>query len=109
MYDLIIVGGGPAGLTAAIYAIRKRLNCLLISPDLGGKANLRMVIEGGTTYQVINGADVVRRFRGELEYLEFARTPGKSHPPGKVRRPFRSRDGQWPPIRGPLGDPVDGR
>ena len=73
MYDLIIIGGGPAGLTAAIYAIRKRLNCLLISPDLGGKANLRMIIEGGTTYQVINGADVVRRFRGELEYLEFAR------------------------------------
>jgi NADH-dependent peroxiredoxin subunit F len=73
MYDLIIVGAGPAGLTAAIYAIRKRMNCLLISPDLGGKANLRMVIEGGTTYQVINGADIVRRFRGELEYLEFAR------------------------------------
>ena len=39
MYDLIIIGGGPAGLTAAVYAIRKRLNCLLISPDLGGKAN----------------------------------------------------------------------
>jgi NADH-dependent peroxiredoxin subunit F len=73
MYDLIIVGGGPAGLTAAIYAIRKRLNCLLISPDLGGKANMRMVIEGGTTYQVINGSDIVRRFRSELEYLEFAR------------------------------------
>jgi len=73
MYDLIIIGGGPAGLTAAIYAIRKRMNCLLISPDLGGKANLRMVIEGGTTYQVINGSDIVRRFRGELEYLEFAR------------------------------------
>src|SRR5512135_1159681 len=73
MYDLIIIGGGPAGLTAAMYAIRKHLNALLISPDLGGKANMRMVIEGGTTYQVINGSDIVRRFRGELEYLEFAR------------------------------------
>jgi thioredoxin reductase len=73
MYDLIIIGGGPAGLTAAVYAIRKHLNALLISPDLGGKANYRMVIEGGTTYQVINGSDIVRRFRGEIEYLEFAR------------------------------------
>ena len=88
MYDLIIIGGGPAGLTAAIYAIRKRLNCLLISPDLGGKANLRMIIEGGDTYQVINGADVVRRFRSELEYLEFARVLEKVTRPGKARRAF---------------------
>ena len=73
MYDLIIIGGGPAGLTAAIYAIRKRLNCLLISPDLGGKAGARMIIEGVDTYQVINGADLVQRFRNEIEYLDFAR------------------------------------
>lgn len=73
MYDLIIIGGGPAGLTAAIYAIRKRLNCLLISPDLGGKAGARMIVEGVDTYQVINGADLVQRFRNEIEYLDFAR------------------------------------
>jgi alkyl hydroperoxide reductase subunit F len=42
MYDLIIVGGGPAGLTAAIYALRKRLNLLLISKDLGGKTNFHL-------------------------------------------------------------------
>jgi thioredoxin reductase len=32
MHDLIILGGGPAGLTATIYALRKRLNVLLVSP-----------------------------------------------------------------------------
>jgi alkyl hydroperoxide reductase subunit F len=73
MYDLLIIGGGPAGLTAAIYAIRKRLNSLLISPDLGGKAGARMIIEGVDTYQVVNGADLVQRFRNEIEYLDFAR------------------------------------
>ena len=73
MYDLIIIGGGPAGLTAAIYAIRKRLNCLLISPDLGGKANAHMIIEGVDTHRVINGADLVQCFRNEVEYLDFAR------------------------------------
>ena len=73
MYDLIIIGGGPAGLTAAIYSIRKRLNSLLISPDLGGKAGARMLIEGVDTYRVINGADLVQRFRNEIEYLDFAR------------------------------------
>lgn len=73
MYDLIIIGGGPAGLTAAVYAIRKRLNCLLISPDLGGKANAHMHIEGVDTYNVVNGAELVRRFRNEIEYLDFTR------------------------------------
>ena len=73
MYDLIIIGGGPAGLTAAVYAIRKRLNCLLISPDLGGKASARMHIEGVDTFNVINGGDLVRRFQNEIEYLDFAR------------------------------------
>jgi alkyl hydroperoxide reductase subunit F len=73
MYDLIIIGGGPAGLTAAIYAIRKRLNCLLISPDLGGKTLAHTQVTGADTYQVINGGDLVRRFRHEIEYLDFAR------------------------------------
>ncbi len=39
MYDLVVVGGGPAGLTATIYGIRKRLDVLLVSKDLGGKTN----------------------------------------------------------------------
>ena len=47
MYDLIVVGGGPAGLTAAIYAIRKRLNILLVTRDLGGKTNFRLALPWG--------------------------------------------------------------
>lgn len=73
MYDLIIVGGGPAGLTAAIYAIRKRLNVLLVSKDLGGKTNYHLELPDQEKYQVIRGVDVVERFRRELEYLDFAR------------------------------------
>jgi NADH-dependent peroxiredoxin subunit F len=73
MYDLIIVGGGPAGLTAAVYAIRKRLNVLLVSKDLGGKTNYHLELPDMETHQVIRGTEVVERFRGELEYLNFAR------------------------------------
>src|SRR5512138_1698794 len=73
MYDLIIVGGGPAGLTAAIYAIRKRLNVLVLSKDLGGKTNYRLSLPWIEDYQIIRGLDVVNKFRNELEYLDFAR------------------------------------
>jgi alkyl hydroperoxide reductase subunit F len=73
MYDLIIIGGGPAGLTAAVYAIRKRLNILLISKDLGGKTNYHLSLPWIEDYHVIRGQEVVNKFRTELEYLDFAR------------------------------------
>ncbi len=72
MYDLIIIGGGPAGLTASIYAIRKRLNALTISRDLGGKTNFNLKLPWVQDYQVIRGTDLVSKFKRELEYLEFA-------------------------------------
>jgi alkyl hydroperoxide reductase subunit F len=73
MYDLIVIGGGPAGLTAAIYAIRKRLHVLLISKDLGGKTNYHLELPDQEEYLVIRGVEVVDKFRRELEYLNFAR------------------------------------
>lgn len=73
MYDLIIVGGGPAGLTAAIYAIRKRLNVLLLTKDFGGKTNFRLALPWIHEYQVVRGLETVSKFRSELEYLDFAR------------------------------------
>ena len=73
MYDLIIIGGGPAGLTAAVYAIRKRINVLLISKDLGGKTNYRLALPWVEDYQVIRGLEIVNKFKSELEYLKFAR------------------------------------
>ncbi|MBI5352506.1 MAG: FAD-dependent oxidoreductase [Chloroflexi bacterium] len=73
MYDLIIIGGGPAGMTAAVYAIRKRLNILLLSKDLGGKTNYHLSLPWIEDYQVIKGLEIVNKFRTELEYLDFAR------------------------------------
>ena len=73
MYDLIVIGGGPAGLTATVYAIRKRLNVLLVSKDLGGKTNYKLHLPWIEDYQVIKGLEVVGKFKSELEYLDFAR------------------------------------
>jgi alkyl hydroperoxide reductase subunit F len=69
MYDLIVIGGGPAGLTAMVYAIRKRLNAVLVSPDLGGKTNYHLELPDQEQYQVIRGGEVIDRFKSELEYL----------------------------------------
>src|SRR5512146_2431979 len=73
MYDLVIIGGGPAGLTAAVYALRKRLNMLLISKDLGGKTNYRMQLPDVDHHLVINGEEIVARFVNEIDYLYFTR------------------------------------
>lgn len=73
MYDLIVVGGGPAGLTATIYGIRKRLNVLMVARDLGGKTQWRLALPWIEDYQVIRGLEVVNKFKSELEYLDFAR------------------------------------
>lgn len=73
MYDLIIIGGGPAGLTATIYAVRKHVDVLLISKDLGGKANYRLQLPNVQRHLVIRGEEVVSRFANEVEYLDFSR------------------------------------
>ena len=77
MYDLIIIGGGPAGLTAAIYALRKRLEVLLISKELGGKTNFRLQLPDVENHLVINGEEIVNRFVNEIHYLDFARIMDK--------------------------------
>jgi len=78
MYDLIILGGGPAGLTATVYAIHKRMETLLITQDLGGKSVHRMHIHGLEGYETINGEEIVRKFQSQVEYLDFARLMDKA-------------------------------
>jgi thioredoxin reductase len=72
MPELMIIGGGPAGLTAAVYAVRRRLDVLLLSPELGGKTRLRTSLPGFEEHRLIRGGELVSRFLKELEYLQFA-------------------------------------
>jgi alkyl hydroperoxide reductase subunit F len=72
MPELAIAGGGPAGLTAAIYAVRRRLEVLLLSPELGGKTRFRPSLPGIEEHRLIRGGELVGRFVKELEYLQYA-------------------------------------
>jgi len=77
VYDLLIIGGGPAGLTAAAYGVRKRIETMLISEDLGGKTNYKFSLPDVETHLIIDGEELVNKFKSQLEYLDFARHLGK--------------------------------
>jgi len=66
MYDLMIIGGGPAGLAASVYAARKRLKVLLISGDIGGQVNLTLGIENYLGYQFIGGPELIDKFHDQV-------------------------------------------
>ncbi len=60
IYDLIIVGGGPAGCSAAVYAARKRLKTLLILKDWGGQSTVSDDIQNWIGTPHISGADLAK-------------------------------------------------
>lgn len=66
MRDLIIIGGGAAGLSAAAYAIGKQLNFLVIYEDLGGKAGRRQTLAGQVGEEYLAGAEAVRLFERQV-------------------------------------------
>jgi thioredoxin-disulfide reductase len=68
MYDLIIVGAGPAGTAAAVYAARQRLNLLVITKDVGGQVSKKTVdIENYPGFEKISGMDLAKLFQEQLE------------------------------------------
>jgi len=67
MYDLMIIGGGPAGLAATVYAARKQLKTLLISGDIGGQINTTMGIENYLGYQFVEGPELIDKFQTQVD------------------------------------------
>ena len=66
-YDLIIIGGGPAGITAGIYAARQKLNTLLITKDFGGQvARKAVMIENYPGFEEISGLELIQKFEKHL-------------------------------------------
>ncbi|OIO35987.1 MAG: hypothetical protein AUJ74_03945 [Candidatus Omnitrophica bacterium CG1_02_44_16] len=67
MVDLIIVGAGPAGITAGVYAARKKIDFLMVSEDIGGQTALSSDVENYTGYQFITGTELVSKFEEHLK------------------------------------------
>lgn len=68
MYDLIIIGCGPAGATAGIYAARQRMNTLLITKSFGGQvAKKATAIENYPGFETISGLELIQKFEKHLK------------------------------------------
>ena len=67
IFDLVIIGAGPAGITGAIYAARKKIDFILVSEDLGGQTALSADVENYTGYQFITGPDLAAKFEEHLK------------------------------------------
>jgi alkyl hydroperoxide reductase subunit F len=67
MYELIIVGGGPAGTAAAVYAARKRLKTVLITGEWGGQSTVSPEIYNWIGTPRISGADLAKDLKAHVE------------------------------------------
>jgi alkyl hydroperoxide reductase subunit F len=77
MYELMVIGGGPAGLAASVYAARKRLNTLLVSSDIGGQVNWTLGVENYLGYQFIEGAELIDKFQTQVNQFPIDQKIGE--------------------------------
>lgn len=71
MYDLIIVGGGPAGITAGIYAARKKLSTLIVSKNFIGQTGMAGMIENWPGEKNILGPELIFKFKDHLDNYQI--------------------------------------
>lgn len=70
IYDLIILGGGPAGVSAGVYASRKKLKTLVVAKDLGGQSTVSENIQNWIGTPSISGTELAKSLKNHL--LAFA-------------------------------------
>ncbi len=77
MRELIIIGGGPAGMTAAVYAARKRIDALLLSKDIGGQVLTTTGVENYMGYQYIEGFELMQKFEEQVKLFPLEQKIGQ--------------------------------
>jgi len=77
LYDLAIIGGGPAGLTAAIYAARKNLSTILIALDLGGQVGTTNEISNWPGLGEVTGPDLVEQLISHADRYDIEKLIGE--------------------------------
>jgi thioredoxin-disulfide reductase len=78
VYEVIIVGGGPAAMSAAIYAARKELDVLLSAKDLGGQITYTALVENYLGFAGVSGQDMAEIFKSHVESYPIAESLGEN-------------------------------
>ncbi|MFA5022383.1 MAG: FAD-dependent oxidoreductase [Patescibacteria group bacterium] len=67
VYDVVIIGAGPAGMSAGIYCCRKKMATLILAKDIGGQLAESWQIENYLGYNLISGSELVQKFKEHLD------------------------------------------
>ncbi len=70
-YDLLILGGGPASMSAAVYAARKMLEIAIITKDFGGQVNETSEVENWLGAQSVNAKDLAAKFTEHVQSFDL--------------------------------------
>ncbi|NTW28084.1 MAG: FAD-dependent oxidoreductase [Coriobacteriia bacterium] len=70
LYDVVIIGAGPAGLTAGMYCARAGLSTAIVAGKVGGQASWAHKIENFIGWNLISGPELVERFRAHVGQFE---------------------------------------
>jgi len=97
LYDVIILGAGPAGLSAAIYTIRKAMKTLILSKDVGGQLTWTSDVDNYLGFSQVNALELVAKFEEHVRRFNVERAIGvdvaEVFPAGPVKRVV-TRDGR---------------
>ena len=76
VYDVLIIGGGPAALTAAVYCMRKGVSTGLVTAEVGGQVAETSTVENYMGYMHIEGIQLVEKFREQVQQFEMGFVQG---------------------------------
>ena len=76
VYDILILGAGPAGMTAAVYCMRKGVDAGLLTDNVGGQVAKTSSVENYMGFQYIEGSDLVDKFHDQVKQFEIGYSEG---------------------------------